>query len=111
MTVNDLKHAKIKAWVQEVEKMCQPDAVYVCDGSKAEYDNLMQKCISSGLATPLKKKENSVLFRSLPSDVARVEGRTYIASKKEEDAGPTNHWINPKELKDMTTLMRNDKSR
>ena len=99
MTVNDLKHAKIKAWVQEVEKMCQPDAVYVCDGSKAEYDNLMQKCISSGLATPLKKKENSVLFRSLPSDVARVEGRTYIASKKEEDAGPTNHWINPKELK------------
>ena len=99
MTINDIKHPKIKAWVEEVAKMCQPDDVYVCDGSKEEYDRLMQDMIKSGLATPLKQRPNSVLFRSQPSDVARVEGRTYIASVKEDDAGPTNHWIDPKELK------------
>ena len=99
MTLNDIKHAKIKAWVEEVVAMCQPDEVYVCDGSKAEYDRLMKKCVDAGLATPLAKKPNSFLFRSLPSDVARVEGRTFISSVREEDAGPTNNWIDPKELK------------
>ena len=99
MTVNDIKHAGIKAWVEECVKMCEPDNVVVCDGSKKEYDELMQKCVKAGLATPLAKKENSFLFRSLPSDVARVEARTFISTEKEEDAGPTNHWIDPKELK------------
>jgi phosphoenolpyruvate carboxykinase (GTP) len=99
MTINDIKHPKIKAWVEEVAKMCQPDSIYVCDGSKAEYDRLMKGMIDSGLATSLKKRPNSVLFRSLPSDVARVENRTYIASKKKDDAGPTNNWIDPNELK------------
>ena len=99
MTLNDIKNPKIKAWVEECVKMCEPDEVYVCDGSTAEYDRLMQKCVKAGLATPLAKKPNSFLFRSLPSDVARVEGRTFISSVKEEDAGPTNHWIDPKELK------------
>ena len=105
MTINDIKHPKIKAWVEEVAKMCQPDDVYVCDGSKEEYDRLMQEMIKSGLATPLKKRPNSVLFRSQPSDVARVEGRTYIASVKEDDAGPTNHWIDPVELKKTMTSL------
>jgi len=99
MTINDIKHPKIKAWVEECIKMCEPDSVYVCDGSTAEYDRLMQKCVDAGLATPLAKKPNSFLFRSLPSDVARVEARTFISSVNEEDAGPTNHWIDPKELK------------
>ncbi|MEE0879107.1 MAG: phosphoenolpyruvate carboxykinase (GTP) [Treponemataceae bacterium] len=99
MELNEIKHAKVKAWVEEIAKMCQPDAIYVCDGSTAEYDRLMKEMVDSGLATPLAKKANSFLFRSLPSDVARVEGRTYIASVKEEDAGPTNNWIDPKELK------------
>ena len=99
MTLNDIKHPKIKAWVEEVAKMCQPDDIYVCDGSTAEYDRLMKKCVDAGLATPLAKKPNSFLFRSLPSDVARVEGRTFISSVKQEDAGPTNNWIDPKELK------------
>ena len=99
MTVNDIKHAKIKAWIEECVKMCEPDNVVVCDGSTAEYDRLMKKCVDAGLATPLAKKPNSFLFRSLPSDVARVESRTFISSVKEEDAGPTNHWIDPKELK------------
>ena len=69
------------------------------DGSQEEYDALMQKCVKAGLATKLAKKENCYLFRSLPSDVARVESRTFISSVKEEDAGPTNHWIDPSELK------------
>jgi len=99
MTINDIKHPKVKAWVEEVSKMCQPDSVYVCDGSQAEYDRLMKAMVDSGLATPLKKRPNSVLFRSQPSDVARVENRTYIASKKKDEAGPTNNWIDPKQLK------------
>ena len=99
MTVNEIKHAKIKAWIEECIAMCEPDNVVVCDGSKEEYDRLMQKCVNAGLATPLAKKPNSFLFRSLPSDVARVEGRTYISSKTQEAAGPTNNWIDPAELK------------
>ena len=105
MTLNDIKHAKIKAWIEEIKKMCTPDAVHICDGTKEEYDTLMQKMVASGLATPLKKKPNSFLFRSLPSDVARVEARTFIASRKEEDAGPTNHWIDPVELKKTMTKL------
>ena len=105
MTINDIKHAKIKAWIEEIQKMCTPDAVHFCDGTKEEYDTLMQKMVASGLATPLKKKPNSFLFRSLPSDVARVEARTFIASRTEEDAGPTNHWINPVELKKTMTKL------
>lgn len=99
MTINDIKHPKMKAWVEEVAKMCQPDSIHVCDGSQKEYDTLMKKMIDSGLATPLKKRPNSVLFRSQPSDVARVENRTYIASKTKEAAGPTNNWIEPEGLK------------
>ncbi len=99
MTVNALKHPKAKAWVEEIAKLCAPDEVYVCDGSQAEYDRLMKSLVDAGLGTPLKKRPGSVLFRSQPSDVARVEDRTYIASKKEADAGPTNYWINPDELK------------
>lgn len=105
MTLNDIKHAKIKAWIEEIKKMCTPDAVHICDGTKEEYDTLMKKCVDSGLAIPLKKKPNSFLFRSLPSDVARVEARTFIASKTEEDAGPTNHWIDPVELKKTMTKL------
>lgn len=99
LTLNDIKHPKISTWVNEMIAMCEPDNVVVVDGSKEEYDALMQKCVKAGLATPLKKKENCYLFRSLPSDVARVESRTFISSVKEEDAGPTNHWIDPSELK------------
>lgn len=55
MTVNDIKHARIKAWIEECVKMCEPDNVVVCDGSTAEYDRLMKKCVDAGLATPLAK--------------------------------------------------------
>ncbi len=90
---------KLIAWVDEVAKMCRPEQVVWCDGSEAEYDGLMQKMVASGAATPLKKRPNSFLFRSHPSDVARVEDRTYIASRTKAEAGPTNNWIDPVELK------------
>ena len=89
----------LSEWVNEVAALCKPQSIYWCDGSKAEYDRLMQQLVDVGLATPL-KRENSFLFRSDPSDVARVEDRTYIASRNPEAAGPTNNWIDPEQLKD-----------
>lgn len=95
-------NAKLLAWVKEVETMCTPNQVVWCDGSKAEYDRLMVEMVASGMAIKLneEKRPNSFAFNSDPSDVARVEGRTYIASIAEEDAGPTNNWIDPVELKE-----------
>ncbi|MBF0172174.1 MAG: phosphoenolpyruvate carboxykinase (GTP) [Magnetococcales bacterium] len=99
------KNSKLNAWVEEVRAMVQPDKVEWCDGTKAEYDRMMQILVEAGLATKLNpsKRPNSYLFRSDPSDVARVEDRTYIATTNKRDAGPTNNWINPEELK---TTMR-----
>ena len=92
---------KLLAWVDEWATLCEPEGVYWCDGTAAEYDRLADEMVESGLATRLneKKRPHSLLFRSDVSDVARVEARTYIASEKQEDAGPTNNWIDPKELK------------
>ena len=92
---------KLQAWVKEVADMCQPDQIYWCDGSQEEYDRLMNEMVASGMAIPLnpEKRPGCFSFNSDPSDVARVEGRTYIASKTKEEAGPTNNWIDPVELK------------
>lgn len=103
MELHEIAHARAKAWIEEMVALCAPDTVYVCDGSKKEYDTIMQKMVDAGLATPLKKRKNCFLFRSQPSDVARVEARTFIASKREDDAGPTNHWTDPAELKKTMT--------
>ncbi len=97
------KNAKLIAWVEEMASLCNPDKIHWCDGSKAEYDAMIKIMVDSGAATPLKKRPNSYLFRSDPSDVARVEDRTYIASRTQEEAGPTNNWIDPVKLK---TIMR-----
>ena len=100
---------KLVEWVEKWATLCEPDALYWCDGSQAEYDRLCEEQIASGLAIRLNpaKRPNSVLFRSDPTDVARVEKRTFIASVKQEDAGPTNNWIDPVELKKtMTELYR-----
>jgi phosphoenolpyruvate carboxykinase (GTP) len=93
-------NAKLNAWVKEVTALTEPDSVYWCDGSKSEYDQMVKILVDGGLATPLAKRPHSYLFRSDPSDVARVESRTYIASKNQDDAGPTNNWIDPAKLKE-----------
>ncbi len=90
---------KLIKWVKEIEEMCTPDNVVWIDGTKAEYDRMIKIMVDSGIAIPLKKRSNSYLFRSDASDVARVENRTFIASKSKEEAGPTNNWIDPVELK------------
>jgi len=105
----EVKNQKLLAWVKEIQELCQPDNVYWCDGSEEEYQRLIQELVDSGMATPLnpEKRPGCYLFRSHPSDVARVEQRTFIASKTQEDAGPTNNWIDPVELKKtMTDLYR-----
>ncbi len=94
-------NAKVNAWVDEAVRLCQPDKVVWIDGSKDESRRLCQKLVDDGTFTPLNEKEypNSFWSRSDASDVARVEGRTYICSKSPDDAGPTNNWIDPDEMR------------
>ena len=94
-----VRNKRLKNWVDEIVRICLPDDVYWCDGSKEEYDRLMSRMVKNGAAVALKKKGNSFLFRSDPSDVARVEARTYISTSQQIDTGPTNNWIDPVELK------------
>ncbi len=98
---------KLLAWIKECQDMCEPDQIYWCDGSQEENDRLLAEMVASGMATPLnpEKRPGCFLFRSDPSDVARVENRTFIASKKQEDAGPTNNWVDPVELKKTMTAL------
>ncbi len=109
MTLNDIKHAKLKAWVEEFAALTTPDAIVIADGTQEQYDELIQQQIADGYCVPLnpEKRPGSVAYNSDPSDVARVENRTYIASETKEAAGPTNNWIDPTELKTtMTELYR-----
>ncbi len=104
------KNKVLNDWINEIKLLCSPNDIVLWEGSQKQYKDLAESCIASGKAIRLnpKKRPNSLLFRSDPSDVARVEKRTFISTTLEKNAGPTNNWISPNELKPiMLDLFKN----
>jgi phosphoenolpyruvate carboxykinase (GTP) len=100
-----IKHAKLISWVEEMAALTRPDSIHWCDGSAQEYEQLCQTLIDAGTFEKLSdaKRPNSYLARSDPDDVARVEDRTFICSEHEDEAGPTNNWHAPEEMREILT--------
>ncbi|WP_322512719.1 phosphoenolpyruvate carboxykinase (GTP) [Chloroflexus sp.] len=98
-----IRHHRLREWIEEIVDLCKPAQVHFCDGSQAEYDTLCNLMVETGTFIRLnpKLRPNSFLARSDPSDVARVEDRTFICSVSKDDAGPTNNWMAPKEMKEI----------
>ena len=91
----------LSSWVSKIQSLAEPDQVHICDGSKSEWDVLTSELVQSGTLVRLNKKPNSFWCASDPSDVARVEDRTFICSYDKENAGPTNNWMDPTEMKSL----------
>ena len=96
----EIHHPKLKAWIEAIQGLCQPDEVYYCDGSKEEHDTVCQELVDKKVFVKLPKRPGSYWCRSDPGDVARVEDRTFFCSEKKEDAGPTNNWEEPLKMKE-----------